>query len=199
MRGKTELLVLIVLLVPPRLRRLAGSRFGFTVFVTVFDPGLGHALAYPALADKFPGQLFQLETQQICALIYQADHDVGTTAATAAFQIRPICLVTFVFGAGETADRHRLIRILVPQRQIMDPQIIAIVLKQFFQGGAGDSGQLYFGFLAGGRRHGTFDDILFPASCGLHHLVDRAVLGRKKTPDKTGGPIENDQALPNRL
>ena len=54
------------------------------------DPRRGHPFAQAAGAGKLLGKLFQLQIQQIIALMYQTDHDVGAGSGAAVFEIGPI-------------------------------------------------------------------------------------------------------------
>ena len=110
----------------PVIRKSAGS----LLFVAIVFPRPSHAFTHTALSDKFRGQLFQLQSQQIGALIYKADHDVGASTVAAVFQVGAVCLVALAFGAGEIADRQRRSGFLVPQLQAVNPQIIAVVFQQ---------------------------------------------------------------------
>jgi hypothetical protein len=76
-----------------------------------------------------------------------------------------------------------------------DAQEVAVVFEKFFGAGAGDLGQLEFGFLGGAAGLAAFKDILFAGTGRLYHLVTGARSLVNKAVAETHRAVEDDAGL----
>ena len=68
--------------------------------------------------------------------------------------------------------------------QVVYPQIVFVVNKQFLKTCFGNVGEFDFGFLRRGACHTPFGNVLFAATGCLNHLVDGAVALERNLPVK---------------
>jgi hypothetical protein len=85
--------------------------------------------------------------QEVIGLVDQAEGDIGDHFGRARFHELADVLVSERGLAGHLADVLSLFGVLVPQGQITDAQVVAVIAQQFFEAGAGDIGELDLGFL----------------------------------------------------
>ncbi len=75
---------------------------------------------------------------------------------------------------------------------IADAQVVAVVVEQFFEAGAGDVGELDFGLGGGERGFAGFEDVFLAGAGGLDHLVDGAVASAEVFVGEAEGDVVDD-------
>jgi hypothetical protein len=55
------------------------------------------------------------------------------------------------------------------------PEVIPVVIQEFFEAGTGYIGELQLGFLGGASGFTSLEEVLFAGTGGLDHLVDSSV------------------------
>ncbi len=87
-------------------------------------------------------------------------------------------LERFVGGVWLTvqfAETLGITVVLAPLFKAAHAEEVAVILKQFFEAGAGDVREFDFGFFGSARSLAAFKNILFAGAGGLNHLVVGAV------------------------
>jgi hypothetical protein len=119
-----------------------------------------HAFAQAALFHKILLQPAQLLVNQIISLVDEAKGDVGHHFGRTRLHKLPVVSVGLRLFAAQFADELRFLGIFVPNRKIAGAQEVSVVSQQFLQAGAGNIGQLDFGFRGCERNLATLQDVL---------------------------------------
>ena len=163
--------------------------------VSVVQPGLGHAFAQAALFEEFFFQRLHLLIQQIIRLMNQADRDVRNHFVRTRLDEFAIQLKRLRRLAAQVANEQRFLRVLVPDSQVADSQVVAVVRQEFFQTGSADVRQFDFCFLRRRCGFAAFQDVLFARPSGLNHLIDGAITSAEILVGKAKGDVVDDFGL----
>src|ERR1700677_5046198 len=127
---------------------LRGGR-GLMGLVPVLYAGTGHALAQTALFDEVLLEAAEVLVDQIIGLVDEAEGDVRHHFGRAGVDKLAVVLVSQRRLTAKLPDILRFLALLVPNLQVAGAEIVFVVVQQFLQAGAGDIGELDFGFLGG--------------------------------------------------
>jgi hypothetical protein len=110
----------------------------------------------------------ELSADQVTGLVDQAEQGVGGSLGWGLAD--ELCYIELVRSKAATHLKG-LRGVLVPDGQVAVAEEVLIIAHEFFEAGAGNVGQLEFGFLGGAGGHTPLRDVACATAGGLYHLV----------------------------
>ena len=143
--------------------------------VSVLQANAGHTFAQTDRFDEVPFEPVELLVDEVVGLVDEAECDVGYHFSGSCLHKFAVVFVCLPLLAPKLSHVARFLGFLVPDLKVASAEVVSIIVQQLLQARSRDVRQLDLHFPRSDRGLAAFEDVLFPRSRGLDHLVDRAV------------------------